>query len=83
MKLKHKPNLLISYGRQLGIVQLVCVFPIDVNRPVLLVGPIQPAQRYSNVLLPDPLAPTIETYSLRSTERDTPLECACASPVPR
>ena len=47
------------------------------------VGRSSPPSRYSRVLLPDPLCPTIETYSSRPTDRDTPFRMWLAvSPVP-
>src|SRR5437773_8275974 len=47
-------------------------------------GRSSPPRRYKSVLLPDPKAPTIETYAPRATVRLTPLRmCVRASPVPR
>src|SRR5688500_1032740 len=48
------------------------------------VGRSSPPSRYSSVLLPEPLAPTIETYSRWSIERLTPLRmCVIESSRPR
>src|SRR2546421_2687133 len=47
------------------------------------VGRSSPPRRYSSVLFPDPLAPTMETYSPRRMSRLTPLRIIVrASPVP-
>src|ERR1041384_590449 len=47
-------------------------------------GRSKPPSRYSNVLFPEPLAPTIDTYSPRSMDTDTPRRIWLAvSPDPR
>src|SRR5258707_13974139 len=42
------------------------------------VGRSRPPSKYRSVLLPEPLAPTIETYSSRSIDRFTPLSTSLA-----
>src|SRR5690349_13812470 len=52
--------------------------------PSVCVGRSNPPSRYKSVLFPDPLAPTIDTYSRASMKSDTPLRmCVAISPAPR